>query len=913
MKGSITGKLILTAIIVGWAILNLVPMQDTPFATFIKTRATANEAQFKALLDIAQERVDVGKDTEEAVSIYTALRDLGQMSLPELHRAYFSEQPMEAFAKSWIANEQESTEILANARKAVDGGTQSSLGDALNTALRGRPVDLHALFFNDINLVDIKNIRKKNDTLMSVLYDESLGNVKLGLDLQGGTAVTLRIDEDAETVYERESRLDKAIEIMAKRVNGLGVAEPMIREVPPDGIEIQMPGLSTSTNPDAADILTKAARLEFCEVHRTAVPGSSAKPPLGYREMVEVSEDKDGHPIEQRMYVRQIPEADGSIIERAGVAQLPNGSFEVTLKMTGEGADVFTRVTKKISEKNSYNSVGRLAIVLDGELVSAPSVRDTIAGGRASISGNFSQREAIELANVLNNPLEFDLQLDEMYEVGPTLAEDARDASISAAQLGAILVILFMIAYYLSSGVVAVISVILNLIVVLGVLASVGATITLPGVAALVLTLGMAVDANILIFERIREELLQGKSIKNALSAGYSKAYSTIIDANVTTMITAAILIWLGTGPVKGFGVTLAIGIGSSMFAALVISRAFLEIMVVLGVKKLMPFWFKAQSNFDFLSKRKPAFITSWIIVLIGLVVVASKGDKIYGIEFLGGSELTIDFNQEHKPSIEKIYEVAETAELGEIIPVYQRVVGQTSERLKVQTTSENGQAVFKQLQAAFPEAELQKVGENIIGASVSDSIKRNAVYSVVVALIGILLYVALRFEFGYGIGAVVATIHDVFMTIGIFVMFGNQFTAPMLAAILMIVGYSINDTIVVFDRIREELELNPEFTLKKVVNLAINRTLSRTALTSITTFMAALALFIFGAGVINDFALIFLIGILTGTFSSVFIASPVFYWWHKGDRKHVEERELTRPSYEWEASSKKTKTKVEA
>ena len=193
-----------------------------------------------------------------------------------------------------------------------------------------------------------------------------------------------------------------------------------------------------------------------------------------------------------------------------------------------------------------------------------------------------------------------------------------------------------------------------------------------------------------------------------------------------------------------------------------------------------------------------------------------------------------------------------------------------------------------------------------------STSIKRNAVYSVAVALIGILLYVALRFEFGYGIGAVVATIHDVLMTIGIFVLCGNQFTAPMLAAILMIVGYSINDTIVVFDRIREELELNPELTLKKVINLAINRTLSRTLLTSVTTFMAALSLFIFGAGVINDFALIFIIGIMTGTFSSVFIASPVFYWWHKGDRKHVEERELTRPTYEWEATSKKAKAKAE-
>ena len=251
-----------------------------------------------------------------------------------------------------------------------------------------------------------------------------------------------------------------------------------------------------------------------------------------------------------------------------------------------------------------------------------------------------------------------------------------------------------------------------------------------------------------------------------------------------------------------------------------------------------------------------------------------------------------------------------EELDLGEVNPVYQDLIGEDREVLKLQTRFDESRNVLAALQSAFPEANLKEVGVSQIGASVSGSIQKNAVYSVLAALGGILLYVAFRFEVGYGIGAVVATVHDVLMTVGIFVIcselgifVSGQFTAPMLAAILMIVGYSINDTIVVFDRIREEMELNPETNLRSIINLAINRVFSRTLLTSITTLLAALSLYIFGAGVINDFSFVFIIGILTGTFSSIFIASPVFFWWHKGDRRHVEEHQLTPKRHDWECS----------
>jgi SecD/SecF fusion protein len=311
----------------------------------------------------------------------------------------------------------------------------------------------------------------------------------------------------------------------------------------------------------------------------------------------------------------------------------------------------------------------------------------------------------------------------------------------------------------------------------------------------------------------------------------------------------------------------------------------------------------------DFFKYRKPAFIASWLIVLAGVISVVVHHDNILGKDFTGGDEMTVAYDQ--RLGTDEIMQVVVDKDLGDVTPMYQSLIGQDVEILKLQTPFDQARPVLEQLQAAFPDANLIETGITQIGASVSKSIQWNALYSVLCALGGILLYVAFRFEVGYGVGAVVATIHDVLMTIGIFVICGElgifvsgQFTAPMLAAILMIVGYSINDTIVAFDRIREELELNPGTDLRSIINLALSRVFSRTLLTSITTLLAALSLYIFGAGVITDFSFIFIIGILTGTFSSIFIASPVFYWWHKGDRRHVEEHQLTPKRYEWESSS---------
>lgn len=878
MKQSIFWKLVITAIIMAWAILSLFPLNDTEFREYVMAEPVANPAEFNALVEEADSKV------VEGYPFVSALRD------------------------------------TANAQQ----------------------IDLHDQFFPHIEMVREPDLERKNKIILDYLYEQSRGKLRKGLDLDGGVSMVLSIDEEA-TPQRSGELLQKAVEIISERVNGLGVAEAVVRPLPPNRLEVQLPGIDLSQNPELIDAMVKPARLEFRTSHRYMTPnrnpqrgpidepGDTKSLPINpndpnsptaiYEVMEDQYTDKSGETSTTYMWVKTIPEARGGIIEEAYV-DYATGMPQVGFSTTSEGADVMKNMTQRIFDQDAATGTTEyLVVVLDGELESAARIQSPISN-RGQITGNYSDAEVTQLVSALNNPLEAKLSVDYKRDIGPSLAKDAQSASVKAAIYAAIAVVVFMMLYYLAPGVVAVISVLLSLIIVLGVLAGVGATFSLPGVAALVLTMGMAVDANILIFERIREELQAGKQVKTALQSGYDKALSTIVDANVTTMITAGILFLLGTGPVKGFGLTLAIGIGSSVFAALIISRALLEILVVTNMaKKLIPN-FSIQKGLgmkelNFLSKRKPAFIASWALVLAGLVAVVTHLDHIAGIDFTGGAEVTFDFDQSAKEdlNITEILEIAEANDLGEIQPVFQSEIGQGVERLRVQMDAEEGrpEQVVEVLTTEFPNAGLEKASESIIGASVSSTIVQNAIWSVAIALIGILLYVALRFEIGYGVGAVVATVHDVLMSIGLFVILGQllgigsgQFTAPMVAAILMIVGYSINDTIVVFDRIREELELNPSMKLFDVVNLAISRTLSRTLLTSATTFVAALALFIFGVGVVTDFALVFLIGILTGTFSSIFIASPVFFAWHKGDRKHVTDHEFAKPVYEWEAGSKR-------
>jgi SecD/SecF fusion protein len=436
----------------------------------------------------------------------------------------------------------------------------------------------------------------------------------------------------------------------------------------------------------------------------------------------------------------------------------------------------------------------------------------------------------------------------------------------------------------------------LNIIILLGVMASIGTTLTLPGIAGIVLTIGMAVDANVLIFERIREELAAGKSIRGALNAGYDKAFGTIFDSNLTTLIASVILIFLGTGPVKGFGVTLTIGVSVSMFTALVVTRLIFDWLLAKDlIKNLKMLQVIRGAKYDFMRWAKPAFIASWLLVLIGNGYGIYRGKDVMGVEFTGGTQTTLKFDQSKVVGVDEIRKSVAKTGVGEVLIAYQKELGSGTRTLlvTVRATDEKegavaSQKVIKQIQSDFADAKFTAGADRNVGPTVGAEIRDTAILAALVALFMILVYVAFRYEFSFAIGAVVAIIHDLLMTTGWYFLAGRELNATTVAALLTIIGFSINDTIVIFDRIREDLKLGVRGTFREVINQALNQTLSRTIITSGTVFLATLSLYLFGGGPVNDFAFTFLVGILTGTYSSIFIASAIVLWWHKGHRPNI-------------------------
>jgi SecD/SecF fusion protein len=837
-------KLILSAVIVLWAVFSLVPLKDQPFDDYVKSAATAKSAQFTNLMTKVADRVKSG----QATSTFVALKQVG----------------------------------------------------------REEKIDL-SQFFPQIRLEDtLKNVEKRNDLLLNELLRQSKGRLLLGLDLKGGVAFTLEVDEKAaaqQPEHVREQNLTKAIEIIGNRVNGLGVSEPIIRPVGTNRIEVQLASITTKDNPEILKTVTLPARLDFKMVHPYATPPMDAPP--GYVAMTLEGESRTGETYVEEVYVKRIPEMTGEGVSDSYPIMDEFGRFKIILRFTSDGSRQFAQVTKAIADEGQRTGRrGRLAIVLDDKLYSAPSVEKEINSDSAEISGRFSQREAVDLANVLNNPLDVPLVIKEQYEVEASLAEDAIASGKLAFAVGTGLTVAFILLFYTYGGVVAAIGMGVNVLIVLGVMASIGATLTLPGIAGIVLTLAMSVDSNILIFERMREELKLGKSLATALEAGFDKAWSAIIDGNLTTLITAAIMILLGTGAVKGFGVTLTIGIFTTMFAAVVVSKLLLELLVHGNILKRLPMFSVLQNtSYDFLKYGKTAMVVSLVLIGIGLGAVAIKGKSVYGIDFLGGDAASLSFA---KPvDITALRSAANAAGFKEVNPVYQKPIGSGRELLKITTPFDQGAPLVEKLQQAFPESQLKNEGITRIGASVGHEIQWNAVWSLFWALLLMLVYVAFRFEIGYGVGAIVCIVVGLLVTIGLFVLSGRQFNASMVAAILLVVGYGINDTIVVFDRIREELKLNPTGTLRDIVNRSLNLTLSRTIVTGGTTLLTAITLLVVTTGDVNDIALTLLIGVLISTFGSLFIATPVFFWWHKGDRKHVEAHHDIAPKYEWAGSSR--------
>jgi SecD/SecF fusion protein len=717
--------------------------------------------------------------------------------------------------------------------------------------------------------------------ILNRLQREAAGRIRLGLDLQGGTSFTVRMRTGALTnVSDTGAALSQAVEVIRRRVDRYGVAEPLIEPQGKDEILVQLPGLSASSQQDAIDSIKRAAYLEFRMVHpnsKELLEQGILEP--GY-EVMKLKEKRDGRMVIENLLVKKRPELTGSSISRAMVGRGNLGEPNIQFTLNAKGAEIFAQVTRE-------NVGHRLGIVLDGDLRSAPAIRTPIEAGSGEITGNFEYKEALDLANVLENPLRAPLDLEASSQVDPTMGTDAIHSGIRASIVGILAVSAFMLCYYLVAGMVANVALIANIIILLGVMCSVETTLTLPGIAGIVLTAGMAVDANVLIYERIREEQGKGKSLRGAIAAGYSRAFSTIFDSHVTTLISSVILIFMGTGPIKGFGVALTIGVAASLFTSLVVTRIIFDWLVDHGWLKSVKMFhlIPATMKLDFMKLAKPAFITSWVIITVGVAYGFYRGKSTFGRDFLGGDTVTCFFKNRIDPA--RIRPALEAAGINDPRIQYQKDLGTGAEALRLDTLADTNNVVMSTLEKLAPGNFTVRSREHV-GASVGTDITRSAIIASLLSLFGILVYVAFRYEFSFAVGAVLAVIHDVLMTIGLYCLSGRQFNATSVAAILTIIGFSTNDTIVIFDRIRESLKLGIRGTFKEVMNLSLNQTLSRTIITSGTVFLATLSLFIFGGGEINDFAFAFLIGIITGTYSSIYIASALVLFWHKGQRPQI-------------------------
>jgi len=756
--------------------------------------------------------------------------------------------------------------------------------------------------------VSAKDQLYPNTFILNQLQRDASGRIKLGLDLQGGTSFLVEMDTNVLNVETNSVRsqadltsaaLSQAVEVLRKRIDRFGVAEPVIQSAGGNKILIQLPGLSPSDKESAKTQIQKTAYLEFRMVRDDSQEIIDNKQPIppGYLLLKHIEPQPNGAPpkVEQAIVNKKPANGlAGDIVKSAMVVRGNLGEPQIDFTLTDDGAKKFAKTTREY--------VGhRMAIILDNDLYSAPNINQAIEGGNAQITGSFTPEEAQELANVLQNPLKAPVHIIYSSDVDPTLGKDSIRSGIRASIYGVVFVSAFMLVYYFIAGLAANVALITNIIILLGVMCSVGATFTLPGIAGGVLTVGMAVDANVLIYERIREELAKGKSLRGAIDAGYARAFGTILDSHVTTLISSIILIFMGTGEIKGFGVTLTIGVAASLFTALVVTRLIFNWLLDRNWLKSLPMLHVIRSaKINFMKAATPLALATCLLIVLSLGFGYTRGAKLFGVDFLGGDSTVFSFTQKSgvDQNVDQIRSAITAIGEKDAQIQFQKDAGGGTETLRVTTSSGSEQKVEQALAQNFPQAQFKAIERQQVGATVGKEIQKSAILACLMSMFGILLYVAFRYEFSFAVGAIVGVLHDVFLAIGCYcianAVSGREFNATVVAAVLTIIGFSLNDKVVIFDRIRENLKLGVRGTFREVINQALNQTLSRTIITSGTVLIATLCLFIWGGGVINDFAFTFLVGIITGTYSSVFISSAFVLWWHKGERPNIGGSQVT-------------------
>ena len=770
-------------------------------------------------------------------------------------------------------------------------------------------------------------------------------------------------DEETQKRRRQEKQyylIDQVIESLRNRIDNLGVREPLIQRQGDDRIVVQIPSITDPA--EVLQVIGKTAQLEFRfantergnfrkayeviqkidetfpEAHLAekveAGPGHpipwilredfphfqevlfkkdeegrytnvlkdeiKALCPYGYSlmfgnpEQYNVTENKTVfrrmlYLISDKVELRGDTLVDASVqLDATGT-----GGYHVSLTFNADGAKIFSVVTGSHVGDN-------LAIVLDGTVYSAPTIQGKIPGGNAQITGNFTLDEAKLLAVVLRSgALPASVTIEENRIIDPTLGADSIRNGIYAGLFGVLATILFMVLYYSLSGLIADVALLLNFLLLAAAMAFLPATLTLPGIAGIFLTLGMAVDANVLIFERIREEM-QGhaeRPLPIVIDRGFGRAFMTIFDSNITTLISAVVLFQFGTGPVKGFAVTLSLGIIISMFTAIFVCRIFFDFLVAPGRLKKLPIGglrLFANANYNFIKSRYYAFGFSTLFILTGLVYLIAAGERNLGVDLTSGSAMTFKFEQE--PDENALRNILSNAGVPGIT-LYK--FSSQPEEVVIRSKSIEPQEGFKSLGAYIESVLNREIANNparllqddTVGPTVGGELIRKGIWALVASMVFIIIYIAVRFEFKYGVAAVIALFHDLFFTLGVFCLTNlipgqhREINLPIIAALLTIMGYSLNDTIVVFDRIRENRRPG-RGTFDKIVNDSINQTLSRTIITGSTTLFVLIFLLLMGGPGINDFIYVLLIGVIVGTYSSVYIASPVLLWWHEWDQK---------------------------
>jgi len=754
--------------------------------------------------------------------------------------------------------------------------------------------------------------------------------LNLGLDLKGGMHVVLKVETSGLSDDAKKDAVPRAVEIIRNRVDEFGVAEPAIFPEGRDRIVVQLPGIDDPNR--AVALIGKTALLEFKLVaddkitERTLGRINAGKPVLSNLEeekgttsegvpytyweipdkkfklvgaILDSPEAKELiHPGYEFSYGRPLPNPRTREVSRGlylvkkeaaikGIslrnAQIERGNmFQsiVKLDFDREGMRKLRIVSGEAEKKykNPRNPVvSRLAIVLDNVVYSAPLMLVKLDTSPI-IEGRFTVEEANDLAIVLRaGALPAPVKIAENRTVGPSLGRDSIIAGVKASVAGLLLVGLFMGIYYLRSGVVADFALLLNAMIIVAVLSLFRATLTLPGIAGIILTLGMAVDANVLIDERMREELALGRKIRAAIANGYNKAFVTILDSNLTTLIVALILYWIGTGPVRGFAVTLSIGIITSMWTSLFVTRVVFDSLCLRpSFKNLRMFQFIKMTKIDFIGKMRYAFVASLLVIAIGMFSFFHKGWRNnFGVDFTGGALQQFGF--EKPVQVVALRSALKVAGIGE--SSIQSVEGRRE--IIVKTPEDRSKEMLALFAKQFPGNKAALLRSEIVGPVVGRALRQQAFLGLLLSFLAIIMYVWWRFRKPqYGVGGVIALIHDVFVTVGLCALTGRPIDLGIVAALLTIVGFSINDTIVVFDRIREDLKVTRNTGFKDIINLAINQTLARTVITTFTALITVFCLFLFGGSVIHDFSFALMVGMISGTYSTIYIAAPILILW---------------------------------